>query len=397
MLGRAGNRIFPPMPAFTSSVDIGQRALQHCGAARMDPALGFADPTSRGAQEIAFVYDKQRVAELRKRCWTFATRRQVLRAIDTNTLRIQPALWSAVTTYFRGSIVADQSGNLWIGRIPNNLNNDPLLTTFWEPYFGPVTASLFDSTTAYFAGELVYTAAGDGTALVYLSLQNGNSDVPATATPWDATTTFFQNQVVTYSSVAYMSLIDLNINNIPLSSPTAWTTSFVGGTGSDKWLLIGGAGSPSGVALTTLNIVYPIGVGPSSQASTANAFRKPAGYLRLCPQNPKPGVNNLGGPTGNTENDWLFEGDYLISSDVGPIPLRFVADFTDVARMDADFCEALAARIAVAVCDTITQSASQMQTVTSIFKKWESDARTIDGIEQGYVDPPEDELITVRF
>jgi len=433
------------MVAFRSPADIGNRALQHCGAGRMDPALGFNE-NSRNAAEVLFAYDKQREAELRRRYWTFAIRRTVLRAVDTNTMRLVAALWSPITSYFTGSIVADQSGNLWISRIPNNLNNDPLLSILWDPYFGPRSVSLYDSTLAYSAGELVYTAPGDGTNRVYLSLQNGNSDVPGTATAYDATVTYFKNQVVTYLGIPYMSLIDLNTANTPSLAPALfniattyavgnqvggsdgviytsvgsgnlgndpttdggvnwtntgvlvpWTTVFIGGAGSDKWLQIGGKEFPSGVGLTTLNIVYPVGAGPSSQSTSRNLFLKPAGYLRLAPQNPKPGIGALGGPTGVSYDDWLIEGEYLISSCAGPITLRFVADFTDVARMDAMFCEGVAARIALAVMDTITQSNAQIQIVQGVFKKWESDALTIDGIEDGYIDPPDDDYVTVRL
>jgi hypothetical protein len=324
------------MGSFRTPTDIGNRALQHCGQGRMDPLLGFNDTSSRGASEVGFSYDKMREAELRRRTWTFATARTVIRALDTNTMRLAPALWAQGTTYFTGSVVSDQIGNLWTSRIPNNLGNDPLLTTVWEPYFGPRSVSLYDSTAAYFAGELVYTTPGDGTYRVYLSLLSGNADVPATGTPFDATVTYFKNQVVTLSSVAYMSLIDFSLNNTPSASPARWavgttyaagaavagsdgvkytsigsgnvgndptidggihwtntgvlvpwTTVFVGGAGSDKWLQIGGLEFPMGVGLTTLNIVYPAGAGPSSQLNSNNVFLLPAGYLRSAPQNPK--------------------------------------------------------------------------------------------------------------
>jgi hypothetical protein len=435
------------MVAFRSPVDIGNRAAQHCGVPRMDPTLGFADTGSRAAGEISFCYSKMIEAELQRRTWTFATRRQMLRAIDTTTMRIVPSLWSQLTTYFHGSIVADQFGNFWISRIPNNLNNDPLLTTYWEPYFGPLTADPYDTSgsTAYFAGELVYTYSGAGTALVYQSQINANADVPGTATVYDPTVTYFKNQVVTFSSVAYMSLIDLNLNNEPDLAPVLWavgttyaaaakvggsdgniyqsvgsgnighdpttdggahwtntgvlnpwTTVFVGGHGSLNWLLIGGTGSPSGVALAILDIIYPIGSGPSSQSSTSNAFRMPAGFLRQCPQNPKPGIGSLGGPTGIGYNDWLVEGDYIVSADSGTIFLRFVTNFTDVARMHTQFCEAVAVRIAFAICNSVTQSKALIELIVKTFKEWENDAMIIDGIEDDFADPPDDDYLTVR-
>lgn len=412
----------------------------------MDPNLGFSDPTSRGAGEIGFVYDKLREAELRRNSWVFSIKETILRAIDQNTMLLAAALWSPLTTYFKGSIVADQNGNIWRSNTANNLNNDPLLTTFWEPYFGPVTVSLYASGGSYSAGELVYTTPGDGTYLVYLSLLSSNSDVPGTATPWDAVTTFFKNQVVTRSAVAYMSLIDLNINQDPASAPALWavgttyaaaarvggsdgfiytsvgsgnlghdptldagvhwtntgvlnpwTTVFVGGTGSAKWLLIGGAGSPGGVALTKLDVQYPLGAGPVTQDITRNAFRLPAGFLRAGYQNAKGTTTWLGGPTGNTYRDWDFENGYLISQETGPIRLRFGADVTDVSLMDSMFCEGLAARCAIAIAPTVTQSNADVGEIASEYQKFMSEARAINAIEDGYDDQPDDDYVTVRY
>jgi len=412
----------------------------------MDPVLGFNDTTVRGASEAGFVYDKAREAMLQENVWSCAVRRAVLRAVDANTMLLSPALWTSGTTYFVGSVVADQSGNLWISNIPNNLANDPLLSNFWEPYFGPMTVSLYASTISYFAGELVYTTSGDGKNRCYLSLQNANGDNPGTATTWSATATYFKNQVVILSAISYMSLIDLNTNNTPSSAPNLfniattyaignqvgasdgviytslangnvgndptldggvhwssagvlnpWTMVFVGGVGSDKWLEIGGTEFPSGVALTTLVLVYPIGAGPSTQMASRNAYRLPANYLREAPQNPKGTTPWLGGPTGNTYTDWNYENGFLVSAEVGPISYRFVANLTDVRRMTPMFCEALAARIGRDICDTITQDKGQWQIMDKTYKDLIGIAKIRNGIEQGYDDPPDDDWVSVRL
>jgi hypothetical protein len=434
------------MAAFQTQIDIGSRALQHIGSSRMDPVLGFNDTAVRGASEAGFVYDKAREAELEANVWTCAVRRSVIRPVDANTMLLSPALWTPGTTYFVGSIVADQSGNLWISNIPNNLANDPLLSNFWEPYFGSMTVSLYDTATSYFAGELVYTTTGDGKNRCYLSLQSGNTDNPGTATAWSATTTYFKNQVVTYLSIPYMSLIDLNTNNTPSAAPALfniattyaigntvgasdgviytslsngnlgndptldggvhwssagvlnpWTRVFVGGIGSDKWLEIGGTEFPSGVALTPLVMVYPIGAGPSTQQASRNAYRLPANYLREAPQNPKGTTAWLGGPTGITYNDWNYENGFLVTAQSGPISLRFVANLTDVRRMSPMFCEGLAARIALSICDTITQDKGQWQILAKTYSQMISDAKIRNAIEQGPEDAPDDDYISVRY
>ena len=433
------------MAEFRSDVDIANRALQHCGASRLG-SRGFSE-NSKNASETAFCYGKLREAELRRNVWTFACRRTMLRAIDDNTMLLNAALWSPTTTYFVGSIVADQFANLWISRIPSNLNNDPLLTVYWEPYFGPLSVALYDTDLTYHSGELVYTMTGNGLSRVYLSLQDNNEDNPATATAYSATDVYKKNQVVTYLSVAYMSLLDLNMGNTPSLAPALWNsgttyaagnpvrgsdgiiytsvgagnigndpttdggtnwtntgvmspwmTGFVGGAGSDKWLLIGGTEFPNGVSLSTLNIIYPLGTGPSTQAITKNIFKLPAGFLREASQNPKAGFTTwLGGPTGIMFNDWVIENGFLLTNDTGPIPYRFVANVTDVSRMDAMFCEGLAARIAIEVCEPLTQSATKLGTIAKVYDVWMGDARTVNAIEQGTEQPPDDDYVTCRL
>jgi hypothetical protein len=434
------------MAEFTTPVDIGNRAAQHCGAELMDAVAGFTED-SKVARQIGFVYGKLRRAELRRNVWVCATRRAALRAISTTTMLLIPTLWSSTTTYFNGSIVDDGSGTLWISRIQNNIGSQPPAPAAWEPYFGPLTVSLYDSTASYFSGELVYTAAGDGTSRVYLSLITGNQDNPATATAWSAASTYSTADIVTYLSVSYMSLINLNTNQTPSASPAAWsaattyttgqrvynpvdgliyssvgsgninhdpstdggvhwtntgvlcpwTTVFTAGAGSLNWLQVGGAEFPVGVGLTPLRIRYPIGSGPSQMASNLNVYRKPAGYLREAPQDPKAGSSSiLGAPTNSLYNDWMFEGNYIVTRTNDVIILRFVADMQDVSQMDDLLCECLAAQIALAVCEPLTNSTAKITTIAQILKKKESEAITVNAIEAGSEEAPLDDYIACR-
>jgi hypothetical protein len=443
------------MTEYFTATDIGNRALQHVGAQRMDPVLGLSDTSSRGAAEISFCYGKLRRAELQRNNWKFAIRRTALRSIQTNTtnntdtLLLQAALWSSLTTYFVGSIVADQNGTLWQSKIRNNLGNQPLSSPGWEEYFGPMSVSAWDTSgsTAYFAGELVYTTAGAGATNVYVSLIEGNSDNPATATAWSATATYYKNQIVTFASVAYMSLIDLNIDQEPDLAPALWaigttyaagnkvggsdgaiyqsvgsgnighdpttdggvhwtatgvanpwTTVFVSGTGSVNWRQIGGAAFPNGVGVAPLNIIYPLGAGPSFQATTRNVFRLPAGFLRKVPQDPKAGSQSwLGAPSGGEYDDWNIEGRYLTSRRSDAILLRFVTDTIDVASFDDMFCEGLAARIALEICEPVTQSAAKQGAITQEYQKFMGEAREINAIETGPEEPPVDDYISCRL
>lgn len=438
------------MPEFLTPTDIGSRAAQYCGQTRLDPVLGFADPSSKASSEIGFVYDKLRRAELQQNTWRFAIRVAPLRPIDGNTVLLAPTLWVQSTTYFKGSLVSDASGMIWESTIPNNLANFPAAGQVWVPYFGPLTVSLYDTTggTAYFAGDLVYTAPGDGTYRVYKSLISDNTDVPGTGTPYSSTTTFYKNQVTTFNSVAYMSLIDLNTNNEPDLSPASWasgttyaatnkvcgsdgviyssvgngnlghdptldathtfwtntgvlcpwTTVFVGGVGSLNWLQLGGLEFPMGVTLKTLDIQYPIGSGPLSQSTTRNVFRLPSNFLRKAPKDPKAGIYSpLGAPGNLAADDWEFRGDYLISWTGTPIMFPFVADVMDVTDFDAMFAEGLAARCAVAVEEPLTNSTSKSQFIQGEYQRFMNMAKQSNAIVIGSEEPPLDDWIACRL
>ncbi len=171
-----------------------------------------------------------------------------------------------------------------------------------------------------------------------------------------------------------------------------------GGSGSVKWRQIGGAEFPSGVTLEPLNILYPLGAGPSSQSTTRNVFRLPANYLRKAPQDPKAGAYTwLGAPTNRMYDDWDIQDQYIVSSDTSPIIFRFVADFTSVRDMSAMFCEMLAARCALAVCEVVTQSTEKMRTIAGEYDKFGKEARTVNAIEIGPIESDLDEYLACRY
>ena len=505
------------MVAFFVPTDIGNRALQHVGSERITTS-DFSENSTRCA-EVAFCYDKLRTAELERNNWEFAIRRVILRAVDTNTMLLGPALWDVGAVYFAGSVVTDSSGNLWQSRFQNNTGNQPgIVWAAWEPYFGPLTVSQYDPTASYSPGEVVYTLAGDGTYNVYLSLSSSNAVDPSLSNQWVSTTTYFQGDVVQqfaawasgttypagqgviytdgkwyaslvagnlanppsssptkwalmptlvlqslqvpapnstvtpptiisptpvaewsitqtygigsfvqfngdqYVAIAgnntgnfpnvpfsafwamitagtlYQSLVDLNLGNSPSVSPAVWATSFVQGGGNSQWLQIGGASFPSGVALAQFRIRYPIGAGPASQTNTRNVFHLPAGFMRKAPTDPKAGVwPFLGSPAGPWPEDWEFEGAYIVSHEISPIMLRFIADVVDVSTMHPMFCEGLAARIAVEVCEKLTQSTAKVQLIEAQYEKFMGQARLQNAILIGSEEPPMDDYIACRL
>jgi hypothetical protein len=397
------------MPAFRTPIDICNRGLQRLGAKRIDPVLGFTEQ-SKNASECSFAYDKLREAELQRNVWGFAVKRTILRPMNalalqgmpfvtdpTNsaqpvspTMRIAPALWSSTTSYPAGALVTNIENTIWQSQAPDNLGFAPGNAVSWEKYAGPITSDPYNSGLAYFDGDIVYIAPGDGTYVVYQSLTNNNAIDPSVATAFAADQVYARDEVVTSASVLYQSLVDLNFGNAPASSPTQWSPVITSGSGSVQWRTLQ-------VALQPIVISYPLGTGPCTQSNTQNAYRLPNSFLREAPQNPKPGIGRVGGPVGNYADDYVYDGDYIISSEVAPITYRFVADLTNVMKFHAMFCEGLAARIAYEVCEAITQSTEKQQACATAYAKFMGEARTVNAIEQGPTDPPEDDLIAVRF
>jgi hypothetical protein len=421
--------------AYICSLDIGKRVCQHVGA----PLILDVDEDSRANTEISLAYDTTRRAELRRNSWRFAIRTTMLRAIDTDTKLLAPKEWETDINYPRHSVVTDENGYAWISKLADNLGNEPGQTAVWDQYFGPMTVHLWDEDTSYYSGELVYKAYGSGGAyIVYMSLENGNEDTPSTAEAYAATTTYKLGDVVSYSGSQWRSLIEINIAHTPAEGPLDWDATAIYAasdtvTGSNGFIYSSVAGSNTGndpvttsgawtntgnpkawsavpeipasanswlpiyAAAETMTFAYPLGTGPSAQDGTRNVFRLPSGYLRKAAQDPKAGSHSLlGAPSGRDYEDWDLEGDFLISRTTGALPFRFVCDHVDVRTMDDMFCEGLAARVALAVCEPITQSSAKLGAIASVYKEFMSDARTMNAIEIGAEEPPEDDYITAR-
>jgi chitodextrinase len=382
------------MTALRTPVDICNKALS---VLRQPAIFSFADNTVQ-AVECNRVYDALRLAELRRALWVFSTRRVVLRAIDTTTLLLTAPAWATGTAYIAGDIVT-YNNQLWVAMTSTTGNEPDIVpasgTLIWDSYFGPVTVDLFDDTVSYFDGELVYKTPNDGTYTVYRSLVNANANDPAGVDPWDSKVIYNSGQVVSFGGTNYQSRINLNHNNEPDTSPTQWTTTITSPLVSNSWRVITSA------VLTPLNINYPLGAGPAADTHTLNAFRLPAGFLRPAPGNPKARVNPyLGSPPGNLTRDWLYEGNYIVSWDAKPLMLRFVADIQTVPEMDSLFQIGLAHRLAIELAPRLADAEHFVSIISDAREEYArtiTEARTIDGIERGPIDPVEDDFIVARY
>lgn len=429
---------------FRNPVDIANRGLQQCGSPRLiDDADGFNEDSVQ-ATNCAFVYDKLRRAELRRNLWRFAIKHAILRPVDSTFRQLSAPLWASTSNYFMGSIVGDAMGTIWVSQTNDNVNNEPGNSAEWQAYFGPVAVPPYDSTATvgYYAGDVVYVTPGDGTAAVYMSLVPGNSDNPSTTAAYDATVMYGLADLVLQSSTPYQSLIDFNLNNLPsaTTAPAAWaigTTYAINSRvrGTDGYMYLAAQGANTGhdpvgddgtwwtatgalakwtstltrtsssskwmrldnAVLRQMFFAYPIGAGPVSDPLTRNVYRLPAGYLRKAPQDPKAGsVSALGAPSNLPYDDWLYEGNYIVSRSVFPIQLRFGADMNDVRDFDDMFCEMLGCRIGYEVAPAVTQSGAKRSEIASAYNKFRIEAVMVNGIETGSEEPPLDDWLACR-
>lgn len=305
---------------------------------RADRISSFSDFNVE-ATETGLAYDKVRQRELRRNRWRFAIRRVVLRALTTTTQFWTPPVYVAGTAYSPGAIVTDSTNGDWWQAMQATTGHDPLVTgtTFWEHYFGVETLDTFDASTKYFAGEIVISG-----GLFYLSLISGNQDTPPTS----------------------------------------------------NWLLLGGTA-------LTVQILYPIGTGPRTDVTTNNIYRLPHGFLRQVPTDPKGFLRQgLGISSAPAQEDWLFEGNWIVSADPGPISMRYIADITDVPKMDAMFLEAFSAALGQEIAPRVASPqylGTALQVCARHYKSEMDEAATVNGIEIGAEAPPVDPYITCRL
>ena len=191
------------------------------------------------------------------------------------------------------------------------------------------------------------------------------------------------------TALPFVSNVNAQWNNTGI--PAAWSKTPTLYPSSTNWL-------PVFAGLAPMPILYPLGAGPVTDTQTKNVFRLPAGYLRKANQDPKAGsVSYLGAPSGASYSDWEIEGKFITSLESTAIVFRFGADVTDVTAMDDMFCEGLACRIAKEVCERLTQSTAKLGAISAAYKEVMGDARTVNAIEVGSEESPEDDWLTVRI
>lgn len=114
-------------------------------------------------------------------------------------------------------------------------------------------------------------------------------------------------------------------------------------------------------------------------------FSLPTDFLRLHPDHDY-----------QAETDWQIEGRKLLTSDGDTLYLRYIKRVEDPNEFDPLFIDALAGRLALQLCESITQSNTKKNLLELEYRDTIASARRTSAIEKLPVEPPEDDWISVR-
>lgn len=119
----------------------------------------------------------------------------------------------------------------------------------------------------------------------------------------------------------------------------------------------------------------------------AYSYPLPSDYLRLLPPDAEYNLNS---------NDWQIEGGEIYTNDSAPLDVRYIFDLEDPNIMDPLFREALSTKLALELCEEITQSNSKKESLKDDFRESIKDAKRVNAILNIAAKPPEDEWVTIR-
>jgi hypothetical protein len=123
-----------------------------------------------------------------------------------------------------------------------------------------------------------------------------------------------------------------------------------------------------------------------------NAFPLPADYLKLVPPDHREKVYMT---------DWKLEdvggSRCIVTDEDAPLEIRYVSRVTDPNKFDSLFVEALSARLAMEMCEQLTQSNSKRQLAMQEYQDVIRDARKHNAFETPPVEAADGSWITDRL
>jgi hypothetical protein len=125
-------------------------------------------------------------------------------------------------------------------------------------------------------------------------------------------------------------------------------------------------------------------------------YQLPADFIRLIP-------SRVLGTTVTTEGgidpniDWQIEGRFILTNDSSPLKIVYLKKVTDEETFDDLFSELLVSRIAMDVCEKVTQSNTKKKDATERYVFAQKEAKKINAFERPPIDFPQSEWVLARL
>jgi hypothetical protein len=95
--------------------------------------------------------------------------------------------------------------------------------------------------------------------------------------------------------------------------------------------------------------------------------------------------------------EWTLEGNVILTDLSSPLKLRYISQVTDPNAWDSNFREALASRIAMEICEDLTQSDTKKNAAAKDYGRAITQAVRIGAIEKPPVTPPDNSWVISRI
>jgi hypothetical protein len=100
---------------------------------------------------------------------------------------------------------------------------------------------------------------------------------------------------------------------------------------------------------------------------------------------------------GAYSSDWKVEGRKILTNDEAPLNIRYIARITDSTQYDALFIEALACKMAIEMCEELTQSNTKRELAYKEYINTMRDARRMNAFENNPAEQQTDGWVTSRI
>ena len=126
-------------------------------------------------------------------------------------------------------------------------------------------------------------------------------------------------------------------------------------------------------------------------------YQLPTDFLRLDLVDDRYPAQPTGDYIGDEAAEWAIEGRKLLTDLPAPLKIRYGARIEDVTQWDTSFCEVMSCRIALDLCEAITQSGNKWETRAKEYQQAVRDALRANAFERAPVAVPDDSWMMSRL